>query len=193
MKNQVTFGIFKDELAEIKTQKKKFLDTIEKLLPWKEWEGLVYPHYYKGLREQKPYPLHLMLRIYVLQNFYDLSDMKASDEVADSHAFSDFCGINSANEIPDGDTIGRFRNILVKNKIQEKFFKQVAELLIKEKLILKKERLLIRQFLKLRVQRKIQNTNVMQMLIIPKRATFGILDIRRISELIPRQGLRILL
>ena len=79
-----------------------------------------------------------MLRIYILQNLYDLSDMSVMTEDIDSRAFSEFCGVDSSNQIPDGDTIGRFRNILVKNGIQEKLFSQVVEILKQKGLILKK-------------------------------------------------------
>jgi len=49
-----------------------------------------------------------MLRIYMLQNLYDLSDMGTVAEVIDSRAFSAFCGVDSSNQVPDGDTLGRF-------------------------------------------------------------------------------------
>ena len=77
-----------------------------------------------------------MIRIYLLQNLYDLSDMKVMNEVIDSCAFSDFCGIDLLNQVPDGDTIGRFRNILVENGLQEKLFNQVIDILSKKGLIL---------------------------------------------------------
>ena len=50
----------------------------------------------------------------------------------------DFCGVESSDQVPDGDTLGRFRNLLIKNDLQEKLFKQVVELLTKRGLILKK-------------------------------------------------------
>ena len=56
----------------------------------------------------------------------------------DSRAFSDFCGVESSNQVPDGDTLGRFRNLLIKNGLQEKLFTQVVELLTERGLILKK-------------------------------------------------------
>mgnify|MGYP001052667420 CR=1 FL=1 len=111
---------------------------MEKIIPWDEWLGIIKPCYYKGERGNKPYDLELMLRIYILQNLYDLSDMKVMMEVIDSRAFSKFCGVNSPKQIPDGDTIGRFRGILTKNKIEKKLFSQVEEILEREKLILKK-------------------------------------------------------
>ena len=77
----------------------------------------------------KPYGIELMLRLYVLQNVYMLSDEGTVSEVIGSRAFSDFCGVDSSNQVPDGDTLGRFRNLLICNGIQEKLSAQVAGLL----------------------------------------------------------------
>ena len=79
-----------------------------------------------------------MLRIYLVQNLYNLSDMATVAEVIDSRAFSNFCGVESSNQVPDGDTLGRFRNILLKNGIQQELFAQVVELLTQRGLILKR-------------------------------------------------------
>ena len=66
----------------------------------------------------KPYGIELMLRLYVLQNLYTLSDEGTVAEVIDSRAFSDFCGVDSSNQVPDGDTLERFRNLLIRNGIR---------------------------------------------------------------------------
>ena len=129
---------FSDELANVRTHKKEFLAQIERIVPWGEWKALIKPHYYKGERGNKPYDLERMLRIYLIQNLYDLSDMATVAEVIDSRAFSEFCGVDSSNQVPDGDTLGRFRNLLVKNGMQEKLFAQVVSLLTERGLILKK-------------------------------------------------------
>ena len=86
----------------------------------------------------KPYGIELMLRLYVLQNLYTLSDEGTVAEVIDSRAFSDFCGVDSSNQVPDGDTLERFRNLLIRNGIQEKLFAQVTGLLGERGLLLKK-------------------------------------------------------
>ena len=80
----------------------------------------------------------MMLRIFILQNVYTLADMAVMNEVIDSRAFSNFCEINSPDEAPDGDMIGRFRNILTENHLQEKIFAAVVEILMERGLILKK-------------------------------------------------------
>ncbi len=127
-----------DELSQARTKKKEFLEQMERLIPWGKWVEEIRPCYYKGERGNKPYGIELMLRLYVLQNLYTLSDEGTVAEVIDSRAFSDFCGVDSSSQIPNGDTLGRFRNLLIGNGIQEKLFAQVTELLEERGLLLKK-------------------------------------------------------
>ena len=131
-------SLISDELGQASTKKKEFLGIMEKLIPWSQWVGIVQPHYYKGERGNKPYDLELMLRIYVLQHLYNLADDAARNEIIDSRAFSQFCGVDSSNQVPDGDTIGRFRHILEQNQLGEAFFTNVVESLQKCNLMLKK-------------------------------------------------------
>ncbi len=84
-----------DELSQVRTKKKEFLSQIERIVPWGEWIELIRPHYYKGERGNKPYDLERMLRIYLVQNLYDLSDKATVAEVIDSRAFSEFCGVGN--------------------------------------------------------------------------------------------------
>ena len=135
---QITLSAFSDELANVRTKKKEFLEQIDRIVPWGEWVSIVKPFYYKGERGNKPYELELMLRIYMIQNLYDLSDMGTVAEVIDSRAFSEFCEVDSSNQVPDGDTLGRFRNLLINNGLQQQFFAQVLGALAKKGLILKK-------------------------------------------------------
>ena len=64
-----------------------------------------------------------MLRLYLLQNLYDLSDMDTME---------------SSSRIPDGGTLRWFHSLLEKRELQEKFFSQVVELLQEKGLMLKK-------------------------------------------------------
>ena len=134
----MTMSFWTDELAEVRTHKKEFLTQMDQLVPWGEWLKKIQPHYYKGERGNKPYDLELMLRIYVLQNLYNLADMAAMNEIIDSRAFSAFCGVDSSNQIPDGDTIGRFRNILNEHHLQEELFEDVRKRLQEKGLLLMK-------------------------------------------------------
>ena len=139
MNKQMSLSALSDELSQVRTKKREFLAEIDRIVPWGEWISLIRPYYYKGERGNKPYDLEQMLRIYLVQNLYNLSDRTTVAEVIDSRAFSDFCGVESSNQVPDGDTLGRFRNILLKNGIQQELFAQVVELLTQRGLILKRE------------------------------------------------------
>ena len=134
----MTMSEISDELRQTQTPKKELLERMEQIIPWAEWEKNVQPYYYKGERCKKPYPLERMLRNHVVQNLYNLADMAMRHELIDSRAFSEFCGIDSSNQVPDGDTIGRFRKLLTDNGLQEKLFDDVVRILESEGLILRK-------------------------------------------------------
>lgn len=142
---------------------------------------MIQPCYYKGERGNKPYPLETMLRLYLLQNLYDLSDEATVAEAIDSRAFSEFCGVDSSNQVPDGDTLGRFRNLLIRNGLQEKLFRQVVELLQQRGLILKKGTILDSTIIAAPSSTKIVKSSEIRTPVKSRRATPGTLDIRRIS------------
>lgn len=138
MNSTIQTTLFGDAFQSAKTNKRQFLEKMDSLIPWQDWVSIIEPIYYEGVIGQKPYPIELMLRIHILQNFYDLADMAVMNEILDSRAFSDFCGVSSPKEVPNGDTIGRFRNLLIENNIQEQIFVQEIKILQEHKLILKK-------------------------------------------------------
>lgn len=138
MNKQLTLSFIQDELAQVVTSKKEFLDLMNEIVPWGEWVRIVEPYYYAGERGNKPYPLDRMLRINVVQNLYSLSDMGTMTEVIDSRAFATFCEVESSNQVPDGDTIGKFRNLMVRKGLQEALFGQVLEMLKERGLVLKR-------------------------------------------------------
>mgnify|MGYP003623931848 FL=1 len=75
MNKQLSLSALSDELSQAKTKKKEFLEQMDRIIPWDQWMGIIKPHYYVGERGNKPYDLERMLRIHMLQNLYDLSDM----------------------------------------------------------------------------------------------------------------------
>ena len=88
MNKQITLSETPDEPEQAATKEKEFLSQIGRIIPWNEWLELLKPHYYKGERGNKPYTPEKMLRIYLVQNLYDLSDMATMTEVIVSRAFS---------------------------------------------------------------------------------------------------------
>ena len=54
--------------AKKKTRREKFLERMDGLIPWKELEDVIEPHYPKGSgRGRRPYPLSAMLRVHCVQ------------------------------------------------------------------------------------------------------------------------------
>ena len=84
MIKQITLSALPDELLQAKTHKKDFLEQIERIIPWNEWMEIIKPYYYKGEFGNKPYELELMLRLHLLQNLYNLSDMATMEQCIDS-------------------------------------------------------------------------------------------------------------
>ena len=185
----MSLSALSDELAQVRTKKKEFLAQIDRIIPWGEWMELIRPCYYKGERGNKPYDLERMLRIYMIQNLYNLSDMATVAEVIDSRAFSDFCGVESSNQVPDGDTLGRFRNLLIKNGLQEKLFTQVVELLTKRGLILKKGTIVDSTFIEAPSSTKTRIRSATRRRIPQKRATRGTSGTRPMWELTTKLAL----
>lgn len=60
-------------------------------------------------------------------------------EAVGSWSASESCGVESSNQVPGDDTLGRFRNPLIKHGLQKKLFAQAVELLQEQRLLLKRE------------------------------------------------------
>jgi len=119
------------------TRTKKFLTEIEAAIPWAAF--LKYLKQWKTLETgRKGYAAETMFRMWLLQNFYGLSDEQTEDELYDKLSFQEFLKIDLGQSIPDATTLCRFREWLNENKIQEKLFKKLNKLLEKKELILKK-------------------------------------------------------
>lgn len=103
-------------------------------------------------------------------------------EVIDSRAFSDFCGVESSNQVPDGDTLGRFRNILIRNGIQQELFAQAVELLMQRGLILKRGTIVDSTFIEAPSSTKNEKKERDPEAHSAKKAMYGTLAIKPIWE-----------
>ena len=75
MNKQISLSILNDELLQVRTKKKEFLEQIEHIVPWGECLALIKPCYYKGECGNKPYDLELMLSIYLRHHRTTLSKL----------------------------------------------------------------------------------------------------------------------
>ena len=96
-----------------KSKRERFLEEMEQIVPWAELQALVEPYYPKGENGRPPIGLSIMLRVYFLQQWFNLSDPGAEDAWYESPALGRFAGIDLGRApAPDETTILGFRHLL---------------------------------------------------------------------------------
>ena len=126
--NQMTFSDVENSRRKKVTQKEKFLREMEAIIPWGEWVAKIAPYYPAGKRGRPPRGIEVMLRMYLLQIWFSLSDEGLEDAIYDIYAFQRFLGINFMEEqVPDATTLLKFRHLLEKHNICEALFKDIVE------------------------------------------------------------------
>lgn len=116
----------------------RFLEEMEKIIPWERFCNEVQPFYTEKETGRKRMELMMMLKIYFLQQWYALSDPAAEEAIYDRNSFQKFLGIDLlSHRVPDETTILNFRHLLEEYKLQECFFAAVNEMLEKKGLLMK--------------------------------------------------------
>lgn len=119
------------------TRRERFLAEMDAVIPWAELIALIEPHYPKGETGRPPQDLERMLRIYFLQQWFNLSDPQAEDSIYDSESMRRFAKVElSFDSVPDETTILRFRHLLEKHKLTKKIFEAVKDLLESRRMFL---------------------------------------------------------
>jgi IS5 family transposase len=62
-----------------KSRREAFLNAMNVVVPWSELETLIEPYYPKAGNGRQPVGLSIMLRVYFLQQWFNLSDPGAED------------------------------------------------------------------------------------------------------------------
>src|SRR6266851_2420948 len=103
-----------------KTRRTAFLEEMEQVVPWTKLCGLVEPHYPKPGNGRRPVGLERMLRIYFLQQWFNLSDPAVEEALYDSATLRQFAGIDlGAEPVPDETTVCKFRHLLEEHHLGE--------------------------------------------------------------------------
>jgi IS5 family transposase len=120
------------------TRRERFLAEMDVVIPWSRLLALIEPHYPKAGNGRQPLGLEKMLRIYFLQQWFNLSDPQAEDAIYDSESMRRFARVEIGEDVvPDETTILRFRHILEKHGLTGEIFAAVGELLTEKRLLLK--------------------------------------------------------
>ena len=124
--SHMTFSDYEYSLRKRKTKREEFLDIMNEIIPWEEWVEFVRPYYPNGKRGRPTKGIEKMLRMYLLQIWFNLSDEGVEDAIYDSYAFRKFMNIDFMEEqVPDATTLLKFRHLLEENHLGEVFFKAI--------------------------------------------------------------------
>lgn len=120
----MTFGEIEYQSRRKKTQKEIFLGKMEKVVPLKDWCDTIRPFYYKKGNGRQPIELEVILKMYLVSNWYNLSDEQAEDILCENMAVRSYVGI--IGDAPDATTLGKFRvEIIEKNNLNKKLFEDL--------------------------------------------------------------------
>ena len=130
MAGQLSFASLDFAAKKKRTKRDVFLGEMSAVVPWGILEALIEPHYPKLGPQggRRPFPLAVMLRIYCLQQWYNLSDPGAEEALYDIQSMRAFAGLElGLDAIPDETTILNFRHLLERHDLTKAIFGGVAE------------------------------------------------------------------
>lgn len=131
MKREPSFTDMEFAKRRRQTKREEFLKVMEEIIPWEEWVELIQPHYPTGKRGRPPQEIETMLRMLLLQGWFNLSDEGIEDAIYDSYAMGRFVGVNYATggQVPDATTLCKFRKRMRECGLLEAMFGSVTDLL----------------------------------------------------------------
>ena len=127
----------------IKTQSKQAIEIINNKI---NWTNLITPieeivAKTKGNNSpagRRSFDLLVIVKCFILQSIYNLSDPRLEEEIADRRSFQIFLGLNSSDSIPDETTICRYREMFASLELDKKLFYEFNKQLSELKLIIGK-------------------------------------------------------
>ncbi len=125
MSKQMTLGTGFERYSKT-TRREKFLAEMDRIVPWGDLCTLIAPVYPKAGDGRPPKELEMMLRLYFLQQWFNLSDPGVEEALYDSVSMRRFAGIDLGEmPVPDESTVCRFRHLLEAQGLGEKLFQRV--------------------------------------------------------------------
>jgi IS5 family transposase len=138
MGNQRTFASMAWQAKGKVTRRERFLAEMDAVIPWTRLLGLIAAHYPKAGNGRQPLGMEKMLRIYFLQQWFNLSDPQAEDAIYDSESMRRFARVELGDEVvPDESTILRFRHLLERHGLTQAIFDSITGLLEERRLLLR--------------------------------------------------------
>lgn len=127
----------------IKTQSKQALDIKKSRIDWEKLVKPIEQIISKQKENNSPagrrtIDLLVIVKCFILQSIYDLSDPRLEEEIADRRRFQIFLDLNSQDSIPDETTICRYREMFARLELDKRLFYQFNKQLMSLNLIVGK-------------------------------------------------------
>ena len=125
---QQTFAEVSFERYRKPTRRERFLDEMNRVVPWIELVAVIEPVYPKAEGPGRPpVGVERMLRLHCLQQWFNLSDPAVEEALYDSRVMRQFVGIDLGREpVSDETTICKFRHLLEAHRLGEQLFAQIG-------------------------------------------------------------------
>ena len=126
---QTSFSDIEYQASRRKTKRQEFLDIMDEIIPWDEWTSLIRPYYHEMGKPGRPArDLEVMLRMYLMQVWFTLSDVGTEEACIDSHAMHAFLGVDPiSDEVPDATTLANFRHIMEEAALDKILFGAITD------------------------------------------------------------------
>lgn len=136
---QLSFSDLEYAAKKKQTRRERFLAELDVVVPWQPLLQALGPHYYRQQGAGRP-PIGLerMLRMYIAQQCFGLSDEGIEDAIYDSHAIRQFVGLDlSVASAPDATTLLQFRHLLERQGLTGLIFQTIKDHLSQQGLMLR--------------------------------------------------------
>ena len=102
------------------------LERIDDAVDWRRFGRLV-EGVYSACEGRPSYPPLMMVKVLLLEQWYNLSDPQMEEALGDRISFRRFVGLGLQDETPDHSTISRFRAMLTERGVGEGLNRQLEE------------------------------------------------------------------
>ena len=121
-----------------RTRKREFLDEMDLVVPWHELVTLIESHSSPKATGRPAFAVESMLRIHLLQQWFNLSDPAVEEALYDTPVFASFARLDPGiSTMPDESTILRFRRLLETHQLGLQILAVVNAILTDKNLLLR--------------------------------------------------------
>ena len=151
MHREMSQGSLAETLVSAKLGQNQRLERIDRAVAWDRLDKLVEGVY--SAKEGRPsYPPLMMVKVLLLEQWYNLSDPQMEEALNDRMAFRRFVGLGFQKDAPDYSTISRFRTALGE-ELSAQLFAELERQLEEQGMVLKRGTLMDATLVQAQVRR----------------------------------------